>query len=259
MMNTRNETIKIGTSGIVLPGPKSTFPTELQNNTRLHYYASLFDTLEINSSFYKIPLPSTFTKWKSEVPDNFKFTIKLWRGITHKDDLKYDVDDVEIFMRSINHLKEKSGCLLIQLPATITIRYLPRVEALLVCIQKLPDSEQCNIAIELRHKSWYHQDIYELFNVYKVSIVYHDMPGSKTPFEYNSFQFAYFRFHGPTGNYTGTYDESFLEVYAERIRAIKEEGKDVYVYFNNTIGEAFNNAQLLKNIFQIESVTSQTM
>src|SRR4051812_48059362 len=73
-----------GTSNVELPVPNKTFfPPEFQEKSRLCYYSSLFNTVEINSSFYRIPLPRTVEKWSSEVTDDFLFTFKLWREITH--------------------------------------------------------------------------------------------------------------------------------------------------------------------------------
>lgn len=72
-----------GTSGLSLPFPKHSFPPEFQDKSRLTFYASLFNSIEINSSFYKLPMASTVKKWAESVPDNFLFTFKLWREITH--------------------------------------------------------------------------------------------------------------------------------------------------------------------------------
>ena len=74
-----------GTSNIVLPVPnKSFFPPKYRDKTRLNYYASLFNSVEINSSFYKVPLPRTVEKWTTEVPPNFRFSFKLSKAITRR-------------------------------------------------------------------------------------------------------------------------------------------------------------------------------
>lgn len=75
--------LRIGTSNVVLPFNKSKFPEEFKQKTRLGYYASLFNTVELNSTFYKLPMARTFGKWASEVPEDFRFSIKLWKEITH--------------------------------------------------------------------------------------------------------------------------------------------------------------------------------
>ena len=83
MIKQSNGILRIGTSGIVVPGNKLSFPAAFQHKSRLNYYSSLFNTLEINSTFYKVPMQSTFEKWSLDVPEQFQFTIKLWREITH--------------------------------------------------------------------------------------------------------------------------------------------------------------------------------
>lgn len=247
-MATKNGIIKIGTSGILVPGNKSTFPVEYQAGSRLSYYSSLFNTLEINSSFYKIPLPTTFSKWTTEVSDNFKFTVKLWRGITHAKKLEYSLTDIDAFMNAANCLGDNAGCLLIQFPASITVKFISQVEAILDHVHTLNTEGKWQLAIEFRHESWYQGQTYTMLDKYQASQVIHDMPGSKTPIDYEPKQLAYLRFHGPTGKYNGSYSDEFIQHYAEQIKQWSSQGKDIYVYFNNTIGDALQNAQTLQQL-----------
>ena len=88
-----------GTSGLVLPvANKLAFPPAYQDKSRLTYYASLFNSLEVNSSFYKIPM-ATIKRWAIEVPEGFKFTFKLFKGITHNKGLVFEDALVEKFMQ----------------------------------------------------------------------------------------------------------------------------------------------------------------
>ncbi len=247
-MNAQKGIIRIGTSGIVVPGNKSTFPAEYQTGSRLSYYSSLFNTLEINSSFYKIPLPTTFTKWATEVSDNFNFTVKLWRGITHAKRLESLLTDIDAFMNAANCLGDKAGCLLIQFPASITGKFFKQVEAILDRVNKLNIKGQWQLAVEFRHESWHQEQTYKMLDAHKASQVIHDMPNSKTPIDYEPKQLAYFRFHGPTGKYNGSYSDEFIQHYAEQIKRLSAQGKDIYVYFNNTIGGALQNAQALQQL-----------
>jgi uncharacterized protein YecE (DUF72 family) len=240
--------VRIGTSGVVLPGPKTTFPEAFQSGTRLQYYSALFNTLEINSTFYKIPRPSTFLKWSTEVPDNFKFTIKLWKGITHAKKLLHNIDDIVTFMRAANQLGNKKGCLLIQFPASINFEYFVEVERILQRLNEINSDGQWNLCLEFRHISWYEEITYTMLNEYKTSLVFHDIPVSKTPSSNQATDIIYLRFHGPKGDYRGNYTDEFIQDYAEKINEWTKEGKDVYVYFNNTIGSALQNAQLLQRL-----------
>ena len=244
----KSGSVRIGTSGIVVPGTKATFPEEFKTGSRLHYYGFLFNTLEINSSFYKIPLPGTFARWTTEVPDDFKFSIKLWQGITHAKKLAYASEYIDIFMYAANHLGNKKGCLLIQLPPSITFQYLQEVDNILQQLQNSNEQNSWQLAIEFRHSSWYQDSVYAMLNKYNTSLVLHDMPLSKTPIIRPTTEFVYFRFHGPTGNYNGGYSEKFIQHYVDLVQVLVSEGKDVYIYFNNTIGGALQNAQLFQKI-----------
>src|SRR4051812_27205564 len=98
MNPTAARTARIGTSGIVVPGSKNARPEKFQNVSRLHYYASLFNTLEVNSTFKKIPKTVTFEKWSADVPADFRFTIKVWREITHVKPFHFDAGKIDTFM-----------------------------------------------------------------------------------------------------------------------------------------------------------------
>jgi uncharacterized protein YecE (DUF72 family) len=105
-----------GISGLQTPIPKRDFAPEFADKSRLTFYASLFNSIEINSSFYKIPIAKTLSKWCTEVPGDFKFTFKLWQGITHNKGLAFNPDDVFKFIEVINVVGSKKGCLLVQFP-----------------------------------------------------------------------------------------------------------------------------------------------
>jgi uncharacterized protein YecE (DUF72 family) len=248
MTNNKKGIIRIGTSGIVFPGTKQTFPKEFQSKSRLYYYSTLFNTLEINSSFHKVPLPSTFQKWSAEVSDTFKFSVKLSREITHVKKLLYKVDDVDNFMQAANLLGNNKGCLLVQFPSSITFDYFNGVEKILQRIHQLNMDGRWHIVIEFRHNSWYQDITYTMVNKFNASLVFHDIAASKTPLDNPASDIVYLRFHGPNGDYRGSYSDEFLQKYADRIKAWSIKGKEVYVYFNNTMGSAFQNAQLLQQL-----------
>ena len=237
--------LRIGLSGVALPGAKKSFPTEWHDKSRLSYYSSLFNTVEINSTFYKLPMPTTFEKWASEVPDDFLFTIKLWREITHAKELEYDLDNLDRFMKAANRIGNKKGCLLIQFPASIRFKYIAKVEAILKRLQKLDPSNEWQKVLEFRHIDWYNQETYSLLDKYDASIVLHDMPKSKNKTLNKKTNIVYLRFHGVKGDYKGSYSDDFLQDQAVQIKQWLKQGKSVYVYFNNTMGDAFKNAHTM--------------
>lgn len=234
-----------GLSGLQLPIPKYLFPHPYENASRLTFYATIFNSIEFNSSFYKIPQPGTVAKWAASVPEHFRFTFKLWKGITHNKGLNFNEEDVVTFFNSINSVNEKKGCLLIQFPPGLGREYTIQLEKLFSCISEADPTQDWKVAVEFRNSSWYHEDVYDLLNSYKVAMVIQDIPKSATPLINHQSDFLYIRFHGPTGNYRESYSEDFLKEYASLINEWVEERKSVYVYFNNTMGDAFNNLETL--------------
>ncbi|MEP7264753.1 MAG: DUF72 domain-containing protein [Bacteroidota bacterium] len=236
-----------GLSGLQLPVPKYLFPPSFENASRLSYYSSLFTSIEINSSFYKIPRAVTVAKWAAEVPDNFKFTFKLWNGITHNKGFYFSEEDVATFFNSIKPAASKKGCVLIQLPPSVGKEHLITLYKLLSYI-KYTDTDNWNIAVEFRNKSWYNDSAYGVLNEFNVALVVQDIPKSSTPIINHETDFIYQRFHGPSGNYRDSYSEDLLEEYCTYIYEWMEQGKNVYVYFNNTIGDAFNNLETINKL-----------
>lgn len=234
-----------GTSGLVLPVPnKQAYPPEFQDSSRLTYFGSLFNSLEINSSFYKLPMVSTVKKWTEEVPADFRFTYKLLRDITHNKELLFEPDVLSRFLRVVDAAGDKKGSLLIQFPGKTDIGSLRQLQKLLV---NIGDTEW-DVAVEFRNKSWYCEDVYRLLDEYKVAMVIQDMPKAITPMIDSPADFVYLRFHGPNGGYRGSYSEAFLQEHAQLIAEWLSDGKRVYCYFNNTAGEAVHNLITLNSM-----------
>jgi uncharacterized protein YecE (DUF72 family) len=236
-----------GLSGIELPVPKYQFPPEHQNSSRLTYYSTIFNSIEINSSFYKIPMTSTISRWVSSVPEHFKFTFKLFREITHVKDLNFDNSHIEKFIRTMSEAGSKKGCLLVQFPPSLKNHHIHQLDALLNDIKIADPAEEWNVAVEFRDQGWYNEDVFAMLESYNIALVIHDIPKSAAPLRLTSSDFIYVRFHGPTGNYSGSYGNAFLQEYAAYIREWLDDGKKVYVYFNNTKGDAYNNLRTLNS------------
>lgn len=185
-----------GLSGLILPIPKYLFPPAFQNSKRLTYYASHFNSIEFNSTFYKIPQATTVGNWAASVPENFKFTFKLWKGITHVKAFEYKEDDVVKFFDVINNVDQKKGCVLIQFPPRIGKAYMLALDSFLRCIHTY-NPNVWHIAVEFRNTSWYEQSVYDLIHAHNASIVIHDKPKSATPLISHESNFLYIRFHGP--------------------------------------------------------------
>lgn len=234
-----------GTSGLVLPVPnKQFFPEEFKSGSRLSYYASLFNSIEINSSFYKIPMAKTVANWSATVPDNFKFTFKLYKEITHSRAAFVDKPLIKKFIDTIDHVDEKKGCLLIQFPSTAVFDFDVLYD-LLFYISELNDDGRWTVCVEFRDHKWYSGPVFSLLKNLNFPLVIHDMPKSATPIIDGQLDTIYVRFHGPMGDYRGSYSTDVLNEWAKRISGWLTENKKVFVYFNNTIGDALKNLQTL--------------
>ncbi len=234
-----------GTSGVVLPVPKSAFPPGFHDKSRLHYYSSLFNSVEVNSIFYKLPRSSTISKWRESVPDHFRFTFKVSKAITHVKGLNFAVKDVDDFVRAVNNIGNKKGCLLAQFPPSLKIEKLNELQQLLEALGEATQSNPWRIAMEFRNSSFYEREVYELLREFNVSLVVQDIPASATPLDETTGDFIYLRFHGPESRYRGDYSDAVLKRYAGYIKTWLSEKKTVFTYFNNTMGSAIRNLQTL--------------
>ena len=178
-MQKRKAPFYSGTSGLVVAVPQRDFPPEHSEKSRLAYYALYLNSIEINSSFYKLPRAVTVSNWAQMVPDGFKFTFKLWKEITHQKELNFSAAAIEKFFAVISHVGDKKGCVLMQFPPSIKIDLLPQFEQLLVAVSEI--NKGWLIAVEFRHSSWYQEKVYELLVSKKAGLVYHDKTGSATP------------------------------------------------------------------------------
>jgi uncharacterized protein YecE (DUF72 family) len=235
-------TFYCGTSGLVLDVPnKQHLPGAYRDKPRLTYYASVFNSIEINSTFYRIPREATFSRWAAETPPAFRFTVKLWQGITHAG----EPAAIERFLLAAKGLGEKKGCLLIQLPPSMRADKTGQLEHLLRCIVGSDPDREWKLAVEFRHNSWYTPATQTLLTHFQAALVLQDMPASRIWENRTPAAFVYLRYHGPAGDYKGGYPDTRLETDAKLIRQWLAAGRDVYAYFNNTIGDAFPNVRQL--------------
>lgn len=136
--------------------------------------------------------------------------------------------------------------MLVQLPPSVKQEHQDALEGILECLRD--DAPGWKIAVELRHVSWYETPVYRMLESYGATMVEHDLPASKTPPVRFAADFAYLRFHGPDGKYGESYSDGFLADQAARIVRRLDQGKHVYVYFNNTMGDALRNLETLNRM-----------
>lgn len=229
------------------------YPPKFAQKNWLTFIADRFDTVEVNTSFYRIPKQETITAWQKSTPENFLFALKLWRGITHYRKLKNAADLTSRFLEVADVLDpSRRAPLLLQLPPNQK-RDIEKLEAYLEEFRGLSNS-QWQIAVEFRSDDWLHRDVYKALDRQKAALCIHDMPGRGASQEPNDVNFVYVRRHGPAeGRYTGSYSNGLLTTDAKRIEGWVYEGRSVYVYYNNDIGgHAFHNAQQLRSMIDVQ-------
>jgi uncharacterized protein YecE (DUF72 family) len=217
----------IGTSGWYYKHWHDSFyPQDVPKNKQLEYYATIFSTVEINATFYRLPSEKMVQGWHDKVPDDFVYAVKGSRLITHYKRLK-DVDEsVQVFFDRINGLAERLGPILWQLPPSMK-KDLPRLVSF---IKTLP--KDVRHAVEFRHPSWMDDETMSLLKDYQIALVWLSSMLMPEDFTITS-DFVYARFHGLEGGAAYDYQDDVLGPWSDRISDALDAGCDVYAYFNN--------------------------
>jgi uncharacterized protein YecE (DUF72 family) len=218
------------------------YPEGLPQKRWFERYAEEFDTVEINASFYHLPKPDTFQKWRDQAPPGFCYAVKANRYLTQAKKLKDCEEPLERMMTAVSRLGDRLGPMLYQLPPSMKIN-LERLETFL----KILPAGVTNV-FEFRNKDWYRDETYELLDRYGASFCVQDMPGSASE-RVAVGPIAYVRFHGGEGKYWGRYSDEGLLSWTDWIVRQAREGRPVWCYFNNDIhGHAIDDARTLKSM-----------
>jgi uncharacterized protein YecE (DUF72 family) len=219
------------------------YPPRCAPRDWLTFYAGQFDTVEINSTFYRLPRRESVVRWVQETPSGFLFAVKVSRYITHIKRLADSREHLQLLYERIEPLlgSPKLGPFLWQLPPNFRVD-LGRLEGTLA---QLRDGHRH--AFEFRHPSWFTDAVYALLREHGAALVIGDRP------EVHAFQtheltapFTFVRFHSGTRGRNGNYSRAELDEWAERL-ARWSAAVDVYAYFNNDWkGFAIENARYLR-------------
>jgi uncharacterized protein YecE (DUF72 family) len=226
--------VRIGTSGWSYKEWEGVFYPDAKT-PKLSYYSKVFDTAEIDSTFYANPARGLVFGWARNTPSNFEFAVKLPQLITHKKklDLSLGVEvDLRNFLDLLKplHDSKKLGPLLIQLPPSFDTR---KKETLETFLEALPKDHL--FAIEFRNKSWLNDtQLYSLLRKYNVANTIVDEPLLPVDLTLTS-DFTFIRWHGWGKRiwYDYHYSEKELEPWVERVKSVSSKAKKVYGYFNN--------------------------
>ena len=238
---------RVGTSGYVYRDWRRRFyPRALGTRAWLPYYAATFDTVELNSPFYRLPTAATFRAWASAVPSRFVFAVKASRYLTHIKRLKAPGAPVTLFLRRARGLDGALGPVLIQLPSSFHLR-LDRLEALL---RVLARRASVRWALEVRHASWLVDGVFDRLARANVALCLHDWREQPVTGPLTA-DFVYVRRHGTRRRYGGSYTETMLAGDARRVVEWTRDGRDTYVYFNNDgHAAAVRNARRLTELLE---------
>jgi uncharacterized protein YecE (DUF72 family) len=219
----------IGTSGWQYADWRETFyPRGLPQSRWLAYYATIFSTVEVNATFYRLPRQTTFADWHNRTPAGFTFAVKASRYLTHVRRLRDPEEPVSRLLTRSAALGARRGPVLVQLPPTLPAD-LPLLTA------TLENFRDVEVAVEFRHPSWFTEPgVKEALDRLGIAWVWADRPGDRTP-KILTGGWAYVRFHRGTAAGFG-YRRSKLRRWADRLRSL--EADDVFVYFNNDPGAA---------------------
>lgn len=240
--------IHIGTSGWSYDHwHKVLFPNGIKPWERLGYYVQQFQTVELNSSFYRWPAEAAFKSWQRRLPPGFLLSVKAPRHLTHNKCLYAPERWLERIKASWHELSDKRAVLLVQLSPNFGLDY----KRLQYFLQQIPS--WIKLAIEFRHHSWHQEGVFRLLEQYNAA--YCIMSGAHLPCVLRATApFVYVRLHGPDQHhlYGGSYSEADLRWWAMHIKEWEKQGRDVYVYFNNDGGgHAVYNARLLRAILNV--------
>lgn len=223
----RHKTIHIGTSGWHYAHWEGVFyPAGMAKEEYLRFYSGRFHSVEINSTFYRLPQKTTLSSWRDAVPQRFIFSVKASRYITHMKKLKDPQKPVVRFLKRMEALGDKLGPVLFQLPP----RWRVNLERLDAFLKVLPSGFR--YAFEFRDPSWCQDRVYGLLSEKEAAFCIYDYDRNQSPKQVTA-GFVYIRLHGPEGPYKGLYDSRSLYGWAGDISSWAGEGKEVFCYFDN--------------------------
>lgn len=201
--------------------------------TKLAFYSSVFNTVEVDSSFYKIPSRSMVLGWLKSTPQDFKFSFKIPKIITHDKHLKGVEVELDQFIEIMEQIDKvgKLGCLLVQLPPSFTFE---KKDDLVSFLKLLP--KHIHFAVEFRHESWNRDETWTLLKKYNIANTIIDSPIqflSKPIVTSRTHAFVRWHGHGAKIWYDYTYSTKELKSWIKNLNDLEEKASVIYAYFNN--------------------------
>lgn len=239
-------------------------PTSLQGQfqgqgSHLERYACRLSAVEINSSFYRPHQPATYARWAASVPQNFRFSIKLPKAITHERRLRNGEGLLADFLAQAGQLGDKLGCLLVQLPPSLRLD-VSVADAFFAMVRS---GHGGAVVLEPRHASWFGPEGAALMKRHRIGLVKADpAPCAGAGWSLSSAGaadlasvdsgIAYYRLHGSPRIYYSDYGEAYLLALTERLTDDARQVDEVWCVFDNT-AEGFALVNALDVLGRLES------
>jgi uncharacterized protein YecE (DUF72 family) len=223
------------------------YPEGVRPGRWLEYYATQFDCVELNASFYRMPQEQTLKDWQARAPDHFKFCPKMSRFITQLKKLRDVERPLSTFFERFDNIKSGLGPVLIQLPPSLGF-HRDRTEHF---FQLLQPHRDYRFALEVRHKTWLGEEALGLLRQYDIALVISQSDGRFPYSETVTTDFVYLRFHGPGALYASDYAQDMLADYALKIKTWLKEVHAAWAFFNNDLfAYAVKNARQLREMVE---------
>lgn len=223
-------TLWIGTSGWQYAHWRDRmYPRGLATARWFERYAELFDTVELNVTFYRQPKPAVFEGWARRAPEGFLFAVKASRFLTHIKRLRDPRDSVERLLEGASRLGPHLGPILIQLPPDLPAEPGRLAETLDVFPRDV------RVTVEPRHRSWFSDEVRSVLRERASALCWADRRGPRTPVDpsWATAPWGYVRFHGGNVLPRGCYGERSLHSWLERVMSARPGDGDVFLYWNN--------------------------
>ena len=265
--------VRIGISGWNYAGWRNVFyPNGLPHHRELEFASRALNSIEVNGSFYSLQRPSSYQRWYQDTPQNFLFSVKGARFITHMKKLRdVEVPLANFFASGVLALEEKLGPILWQFPPNFGwnaerfgdfFKLLPKTTREAGMLGRRHDSKlktpdwlkvkrdrQLRYCVEIRHPTFLVPDFFELLREFNIAFVFADTAGKWPYAEDLTADFVYCRLHGDTKLYTSGYSHGALDWWATRLKLwrkgqqpndaklvtakTKSGSRDLFVYFDN--------------------------
>ncbi len=242
--------IRVGTAGWSIPGPHA--ERFGPGASHLERYATRFNAVEIDTSFYRPHRPATYERWAATTPEGFRFAVKTPRVLTHQRRLGDPAEPLDRFREEVGALGDKLGPILVQLPPSLSFDPL-KAEAFW---REVRDRFSGEVVCEPRHRSWFAPDADELLRAWKIGRAAADpppVPGADQPAGWSGLR--YVRLHGSPRMYYDAYSEEYLDRLAKRLTEFAQDAPVWCIFDNTAEGEAAANALGLLDRLHAQALT----